>query len=213
MRRSFSTLRGRLKDARVAARTALGTLLALNVAAALVAFRPWGGSADDLRRERADLQQQVTQKKKALAATRALAGKVESARKAGDDYPARVYVAFAYQPERESVWERTKFEFYRAFYGEYPPGSVINYVWESRLPLETSYPNPYTARARMVVLRSGAEHAGRWVMERRDVLADYRRLFGIEPPRLVGVALMTDTDDTGERAEAWYDAITLRSRE
>ena len=67
--------------------------------------------------------------------------------------------------------------------------------------------------ARMVVLRSGADHAGRWVMERRDVLADYRRLFGIEPPRLVGVALMTDTDDTGERAEAWYDAVTLRSRE
>ncbi|HKZ05183.1 MAG TPA: DUF3047 domain-containing protein [Methylomirabilota bacterium] len=130
-------------------------------------------------------------------------------KKAGDDYPARVYVAFAYQPERESVWERTKFEFYRAFYGEYPPGSVINYVWETRLPPETSYPNPYTARARMVVVRSGAERTGTWVAERRDFLADYRRLFGAEPPRLVGVAVMTDTDDTGERAEAAYDAVTL----
>jgi rSAM/selenodomain-associated transferase 2 len=133
----------------------------------------------------------------------------DSTRKAGDDYPARVYVAFAYQPEREGVWERAKFEFYRAFYGEYPPGSVINYVWESRLPPETIYPNPYTARARMVVVRSGADQVGRWVAERRDFLADYRRLFGVEPPRLVGVALMTDTDDTGERAEAWYDAVTL----
>ncbi|MGH9661458.1 MAG: type 4a pilus biogenesis protein PilO [Bryobacteraceae bacterium] len=89
MRRNFSALRGRLKDARVAARTVLGTLLALNVAAALVAFRPWGGSADDLRRERFDLQQQVTQKKKALASTKALAGKVESARQAGDDFMSK----------------------------------------------------------------------------------------------------------------------------
>ncbi len=133
--------------------------------------------------------------------------------KAGDDYPARLYVAFAYQPEREGVWERTKFEFYRALYGEYPPGAVINYVWESRLPKETTYPNPYTARARMFVVESGPERVGQWVEERRNFYEDYRRLFGAEPPLLVGVAVMTDTDDTGERAEAWYDAITLRPRE
>jgi rSAM/selenodomain-associated transferase 2 len=134
-------------------------------------------------------------------------------RKAGDDYPARVYVAFRYEPEREGLWERTKFAFYRALYGEYPPGAVINYVWESRLPKETAFPNPYTARARMLVVESGPERVGRWVEETRNFYEDYRRLFGAEPPRLVGVAVMTDTDDTGEQATAWYDAITLRPRE
>jgi rSAM/selenodomain-associated transferase 2 len=133
-------------------------------------------------------------------------------RKAGDDYPARVYVAFRYDPEREGVWERTKFEFYRALYGEYPPGAVISYVWESRLAPETAYPSPYTARARTLVVRSGPAEVGRWVEERRDVYEDYRRLFGAEPSRLAGVAVMTDTDDSGERAEAWYDAIILRPR-
>ena len=139
--------------------------------------------------------------------------RADPGRKAGDDYPARVYVAFVYQPERAGVWERVKFEFYRAFYGEYPPGAVINYVWESRLPKETTYPNPYTARARMLVVESGPERVGQWVDERRNLYEDYRRLFGAEPPRLVGVAVMTDTDDTGERAEAWYDAITLQPPE
>ena len=139
--------------------------------------------------------------------------RADPGRKAGDDYPARVYVAFVYQPERAGVWERVKFEFYRAFYGEYPPGAVINYVWESRLPKETIYPNPYTARARMLVVESGPERVGQWVDERRNLYEDYRRLFGAEPPRLVGVAVMTDTDDTGERAEAWYDAITLQPPE
>ena len=138
--------------------------------------------------------------------------RADPTRKAGDDYPARVYVAFRYEPEREGVWERTKFEFYRALYGEYPPGAVIGYVWESRLPPETTYANPYTARARMVVTRSGPGEVGHWVEERRNLYEDYRRLFGAEPSRLTGVAVMTDTDDTGERAEAWYDTITLHPR-
>jgi len=139
--------------------------------------------------------------------------RLDPTRKAGDDYPARVYVAFRYEPEREGIWERTKFEFYRALYGEYPPGAVISYVWESRLPPETAYPSPYTARARTIVVRSGPAELGRWVEERRDVYQDYRRLFGAEPSRLAGGAVMTDTDDSGERAEAWYDAIILRPRE
>ncbi len=139
--------------------------------------------------------------------------RADPTRKSGDDYPARVYVAFRYEPEREGVWERTKFEFYRALYGEYPPGAVISYVWESRLPPETAYPSPYTARARTLVVRSGPAEVGRWVEERRDVYEDYRRLFGGEPSRLAGVAVMTDTDDSGERAESWYDAIILRPRD
>jgi hypothetical protein len=60
-----------------------------------------------------------------------------------------------------------------------------------------------------VVARSGAADAGRWVTERHDIYADYRRIVGGEPPRIVGVALMTDTDDTGERAVAYYGAIRL----
>jgi rSAM/selenodomain-associated transferase 2 len=134
-------------------------------------------------------------------------------RKAGDDYPARVYVAFAYEPEREGIWERTKFEFYRALYGMYPPSAVVNYVWESRLTKDTALVNPYTKRARMLVVESGGSEVGRWREERRNLYEDYRRLFGAEPPRLAGIAVMTDTDDTGERAEAWYDAIMLLPRD
>jgi rSAM/selenodomain-associated transferase 2 len=134
-------------------------------------------------------------------------------RKSGDDYAARVYVAFRYDPERAGIWERTRFEFYRALYGEYPPGAVINYIWDSRLAKNTALPNAYTNRARMLVLESGADAVGRWVAETRNLYEDYKRLFGGEPTRLVGVAVMTDTDDTGESATAWYDAITLKSRE
>jgi hypothetical protein len=86
---------------------------------------------------------------------------------------------------------------------------VLNYVWESRLPIGTALDNAYTARAKIIVARSGAADVGRWVTERRDLYEDYRRVVGGEPPRIAGIALMTDTDDTGERAVAYYDGLTL----
>jgi hypothetical protein len=130
-------------------------------------------------------------------------------RKEGDDYAARVYVAFQYDSATASVWERARFAVYRLFYGRYPPGLVLNYVWESRLPVGTVLDNAYTPRAKIVVVRSGAAQAGRWASETRDIYDDFRRIIGGEPPRIVGVALMTDTDDTGERAVAYYDALTI----
>ena len=133
----------------------------------------------------------------------------DPSRKSGDDYAARVYVAFRYEPAGASAWERARYGALRLFYGRYPPGLARNYVWESRLPVGAVLDNAYSARAKMVVVRSGAADAGRWVTERHDLYADYRSIVGGEPPRIVGVALMTDTDDTGERAVGYYDAITL----
>jgi hypothetical protein len=130
-------------------------------------------------------------------------------RKEGDDYAARIYVAFRYEPETATFWERTTYGIYRALYGRYPPRAAITYVWDGRLPAGTALPNPYTDRTRMLVVRSGPGEAGRWVAERRDIYADYRRLFGGEPPRLAGIGLMTDTDDTGEDAVAWYGPLGL----
>ena len=131
--------------------------------------------------------------------------------RAGDDYAARVYVGFRYDPARASFWERARYGAYRLIYGRYPPGVALTYVWDNRLPAGTVLPNAYTDRVRMVVVQSGAALAGRWVEERRNVYEDYRRIVGGEPPRIEGIAVMTDTDDTGESAVAWYDALTFRA--
>jgi hypothetical protein len=111
--------------------------------------------------------------------------------KAGDDYSARMYVVFP------------GFFFWQT--------KAINYVWAGRLPREESFPNPYTRNAMMVVVESGADKAGTWVTEQRDILSDYRRLFGGEPRKLGAIAIMTDSDNTGGSATAWYGDITLSS--
>jgi len=82
------TVFGRInvKDPRVAVRAALAVLLAANVAAALWAFKPWGGSAEDLARERDRLQKQVSDLQLRLVRSKTLVDKVDKARKEGDRF-------------------------------------------------------------------------------------------------------------------------------
>jgi len=131
-------------------------------------------------------------------------------RKAGDDYAARIYVAFRYSPERLSVFERARFELIRLWLGEYPPHAGLNYIWDARAPVGTVVPNAYERRVRMIVVESGSARLGRWLDYERDIVADYRAAFGEEPPPVAGFALMTDADDTGERALAYYGDVALR---
>jgi Tfp pilus assembly protein PilO len=78
----------RLKDPRVLVRAGLAMLLVANIVAALLAFKPWGGSAEDLERQRADAQQQLAAMLAHLAKTKALVAKAERARKEGDGFLA-----------------------------------------------------------------------------------------------------------------------------
>jgi len=136
--------------------------------------------------------------------------KGDERRKEGDDYAARIYVAFQYDPGAATLWEKTRYGTYRLFYGEYPPKAVINYIWANRLPKGAAIDNAFTDRAKMIAVQSGPQEIGRWLSEERNLYEDYRRLFGQEPPRIAGIALMTDTDNTGESAVAYYDQIVLR---
>jgi len=133
-------------------------------------------------------------------------------RKSGDDYAARVYVTFKYDPKLVGLATRLKYGAIKAVRGEYPPFNALVYIWANRLAAGESVSSPYTRRVQMVAVRSGSSGAGEWRAEERDVLADYRRLFGGEPPPYAGVAVMTDADDTRGAAEAWYADITLSGR-
>lgn len=135
------------------------------------------------------------------------------ARKDGDDYAARVYVFFDIPEEELALTESMKLGLARLIYGPDVPAAAICYVWDNRNPVGTSAWNAYTDRVRMVVLESGGARAGKWVVEIRDVAADYRAAFGSEKvPPLKGIAAGNDTDQTGESATAWFGDFALRER-
>ena len=129
----------------------------------------------------------------------------------GDDYPARIYVSFRYDPARVSWFNRAKYATFRAIYGEYPPHAGLNYIWDGKAPRGTFVPNPVTSRVAMIVVESGAAHLREWRTYERNIVDDYRRAFGEDPPPIAGVAIMTDTDNTGETATAWYGNISLHA--
>lgn len=133
--------------------------------------------------------------------------------KAGDDYAARVYVAFKLSPQALDFATRLKLGLARTLYGDHVPDAALNYVWDNRYPIGTQQANAYTDRAQMIVQRSGAAQAGQWISERRDVLADARQAFGNHVDAAVLLAVASDTDNTGEQARAGFADLHFVPRE
>ena len=136
--------------------------------------------------------------------------KGDVSKKAGDDYPARIYITFVYDPSKLSFGNRVKYKTAKLLYGEYPPTGAINYIWGNHAVIDTIVPNPYTDRAMMIAVDSGEGKINKWVTQRRNLLQDYRKAFQTDPPMISGVAIMTDTDNTGESATAYYGDIIFR---
>ncbi len=139
--------------------------------------------------------------------------KANMATRQGDDYAARVYVAFRLPASAMSLAVRATLALARKLRGDSVPDGAINYVWDNRHPVGTQRPNAYTDRTRMIVLRSGDEEAHRWVAERRDVLRDAIDAFGTERARVQLVALAADTDNTGERVTSGFADIHFVARD
>ena len=138
-----------------------------------------------------------------------LVERADLTRKDGDDYPARLYINFRGKQKELSFLDKVEIAVYRRLYGRDPPTAAINYIWDGKAAVGTIAPNAYSDRVRMIVVQSGSEALGRWVDEERNLFEDYRAAFGDDPPPIVSVAIMTDTDNTGETTVAWYGDITF----
>ncbi|HTG01054.1 MAG TPA: DUF3047 domain-containing protein [Nitrospirota bacterium] len=129
--------------------------------------------------------------------------------KAGDDYPMRVYIMFEYDPEQAGAFERLEYGIAKKIYGYYPPQSSINYVWANKEEGERIVTSPYTDRAKMVLLQRGKKNVGVWQDELVDVLADYEKAFGTKPPVRARIAIMNDSDNTGEQSVSYMEFIEV----
>ncbi|MFO1429647.1 MAG: DUF3047 domain-containing protein [Candidatus Competibacteraceae bacterium] len=111
---------------------------------------------------------------------------VDERTKAGDDYPARVYVVVS---GGIAFWKTRS----------------LVYVWSSNQPVGSTWDNAFTSNVKTIALRSGNSKG--WVNEKRNVREDFKRLFGDDIKQIDAVALMTDTDNSHQAATAWYGDI------
>ena len=127
---------------------------------------------------------------------------LEEQTKAEDDFAARVYIMFELDKSRASTFQRLRHRIAKLIYGEEIPGSALNFVWTSRLPAGTVWDNPFEASAKMIAVAQGANTG--WRTETVDVVARYRELFRSPAPPPLGLAIMSDSDNSCQRTEARF---------
>ncbi len=110
--------------------------------------------------------------------------------KAGSDAAARVYVYF---DTPGLPWQKRN----------------LDYVWSSVLPVGTRLPSAFADSSMVIVVDSGPEHLGTWRAVTRNIPEDYRRCFGQDPPEVLAIGLVTDSDSTHTDATAYYDEILI----
>ena len=129
--------------------------------------------------------------------------------KNGDDYVARIYVTFAVDPDRAGVKEKAENAVANALYGETPPHAALSYVFTHKAALGAVITSPFTQRVKKIVVDADPASVGKWKSFTRNIYDDYKRAFGEEPTRISGIAIMVDTDNTGETTSARFGDVTL----
>jgi Protein of unknown function (DUF3047) len=123
------------------------------------------------------------------------------------DSPARLVLAFEGDAQRLGERERLLFDLAETLGGERPPFATLMYVWDAHAPVDTVLVSGRSSRVRKIVVESGPEQLDRWRLHERDIAADFSKAYGEAPGALVGVALMTDADNTAGRAQASYGPV------
>ena len=132
--------------------------------------------------------------------------------KSGDDTEVKVCVFFDEPMEQLSFGDRQLLRIARSRSVEPVPTATVCYVWDSHLPTGTVLDSPFTRRLRYIVLQSGTSRLDQWVAERRDLGADYLKVFGSESasvPPVIGVAVGADADNTKSHSIAYVSELVL----
>ena len=130
-------------------------------------------------------------------------------KKKGDDYPARLFVIFTDNTGRAGLPDKTRDRTQQSVFKDLRYQRALAYIWGNKAMAGTMVPSPFSDRIVMFVVRSGSQNLDVWLHERRNIYADYIEAFGKVPPMISGLAIMTDSDNTGESVAAFYGDITF----
>ncbi len=139
----------------------------------------------------------------------ALLAKADMAHRHTDDSPARIILAFEGDRSRFSAKNAMLSDLSHTLTGEPLPYATLMYVWCNTRAPGSVIVNPRTDRIRKIVVESGVKNLNQWRDYERNIRADFVKAFGEAPGALVGIGIMTDTDNTRGKATAWYGKVKL----
>ena len=129
---------------------------------------------------------------------------------ASEDSPARIILGFDGDKDTLSFSDQILFETARVFTGYDFPYATLMYVWDSHARVGSILTSNRSSRIKMLVVANSAAGIGDWQVFTRNIVEDFQRAFGEAPGKLIGVGVLTDTDNQGETVEAWYGDIRLQ---
>jgi hypothetical protein len=115
-----------------------------------------------------------------------------SCKKATDDQAAQVFV----------VWPR---------FPEAVRSRLIGYVWDTTQPVGTICKSEKTGMVTYVVIRSGPADLNRWLTEQRNVVEDFKKIYGETPDDPAVLSIATDSNDTQSTSDAMIGVLRLKS--
>ena len=133
----------------------------------------------------------------------------DNTRSAFEDSAVRLVVRFDGDASKLDFSERMFAAKVKAVTGQALPYATLMYIWGRNIAPDTVIASRYTERIKMIVAEADVDKAGAWHDLQRDLYVDFKRAFGEEPGPITGIGIMTDTDNTGEKARAWYGDIRL----
>ena len=112
--------------------------------------------------------------------------------KAGDDFVARIYVVVD-----------GGFFFWKTI--------ALNYVWSSSHQKGDKWDNPFTSNATMYAIDSGLKNIGKWQKYKRNIKLDLKNIAGKDTQYIDAIAIMTDTDNSGQSTTTYFGDIFFTS--
>ena len=127
-----------------------------------------------------------------------------------DDAPLRILVAFDGDQSKLTLKDKMVGELAQIMSGQEMPYATLMYIWSPNGQLNQIKPNSHTNRIKMIAVDVGQNNLGQWRKHSRDLTADYQAAYGYAPGNVIGIALLTDTDNTNTQTKAYYGDIELK---
>jgi hypothetical protein len=91
---------------------------------------------------------------------------------------------------------------------------VLAYIWDPTAPKGTigSAAGPIYLNVKAIVVESGSSQIGKWLLEKRNVVEDFRAVFGVTPEQAVAIRIQINSQHTKSDAEIFWKTIRFTSK-
>ena len=135
-----------------------------------------------------------------------------TAEQAKEDAPVRLMVSFAGDTSKLAFKDRFTASAAQTISGQALPYATLMYVWGSKVALDSITVSSRSARVRMLAVAVDDQGLGTWHSYKRNLVEDFKRVFGEEPGNVTSIQIMTDTDNTGADAQSYYGDISVGAK-